>query len=201
MENTKLLVKCIILSKKNFGEGHIIMTILTDSYGVIKASAFGGQRLSKRFKGNLDYFKLIEAELELKNKNGDNIFSISSVKNLIHDFRPLSLNIQKFAAASYMQELCSIILTPNEATGKNNTSYLKELYAALCKLETADSTEAAITVIYDFCINLYTDTGFLPEIKRMCGIKKMMGHLEEFNSRILGITPKSFTVLSDVTDQ
>ena len=167
MESSKILIKCVILSKRNFGEGHIILTLLTERYGVIRASAFGGQRLSKRFRGNLDYFKFIEAELENKDKNGDNTFTITAVKNVMHDFKALSLNIQKFAAASYIQELCSIILTPNESTGKSGNNYFLNLYNALCKLESTTSTEEILSVIYEFSVTLYTDTGFLPEIKRL----------------------------------
>lgn len=198
MESSKILIKCVILSKKNFGEGHIIITLLTERYGVIRASAFGGQRLSKRFRGNLDYFKFIEAELEHKNKDGSSTFTITAVKNVIHDFKALSLDIQKFAAASYIQELCSIILTPNESMGKSGSNFFLNLYEALCKLERISSTEEILSIIYEFSVLLYTDTGFLPEIKRMTGIKNMMSHLEEFNSRILGSAPKSFAVLSDV---
>jgi DNA repair protein RecO len=197
MENIKILIKCVILSRKNFGEGHVLLTLLTERYGVVKAFAFGGQRLSKRFKGNLDYFKFLEAELEQKNDNGNTTFTIAAVKNVMHDFKALSLNIQKFAAASYIQEMCSIVLTPNEPAGKSDSNYFLDLYNALCKLEKTGSAEEILSIIYEFSINLYVETGFLPEIKRMAGIKNMMSHLEEFNSRILGAAPKSFSVMEN----
>jgi len=201
MENSKVLTKCIVLAKKNFGEGHLMVTLLTERYGVIKASAFGGQRLSKRFKGNLDYFKFIECELEHKKKNGSNISSITSVKNTLHNFKAIGQSIEKFAAASYIQELCAIILTPNEAKGKSGNNYFLNLYEALCKLEQQRSQEDILYTVYDFSIRLYTDTGFLPELKKMSGAKNIISHLEEFNSRILGITPKSFAVLEKVINQ
>ena len=201
MENSKILTKCIVLSKRNFGEGHMMLTLLTERYGVIKASAFGGQRLSKRFKGNLDYFKFIECELEHKKKDNMNITNITSIKSVLHDFKAIGKSIERFAAASYIQELCAIVLTPNEAMGKSGSNYFLNLYEALCKLEQQDSPEEILTTVYDFSICLYTDTGFLPELKKMSGVKNMISHLEEFNSRILGTAPKSFAVLESVINQ
>lgn len=201
MENSKFLTKCIVLSKKNFGEGHLMITLLTERYGVIKASAFGGQRLSKRFKGSLDYFKFIECELEQKKTNNNNLTNIMSVKNTLHDFKAIGHSIERFAAASYIQELCAIILTPNEANGKSGDNYFLTLYETLCKLEQQSSPEEILSTVYDFSISLYTDTGFLPELKKMSGVRNIIGHLAEFNSRILGITPKSFTVLERIIDQ
>ncbi len=196
MENSKILTKCIVLSKKNFGEGHLMTTLLTERYGVIKASAFGGQRLSKRFKGSLDYFKFIECELE--QKKDSNLTSIISVKDTLHDFKAMGHNIERFAAASYIQELCATILTPNEANGKSGNNYFLTLYEALCKLEQQASSEEILSTVYDFSIGLYTDTGFLPKLKKMSGAKNIISHLAEFNSRILGATPKSFTVLERI---
>jgi DNA repair protein RecO len=201
MENSKFLTKCIVLSKKNFGEGHIMVTLLTERYGIVKASAFGGQRLSKRFKGSLDYFKFIECELEHKKKDGGNLTNITSVKNTLHNFRAIGQKIERFAAASYIQELCAIILTPNEASGKSGSNYFLHLYQTLCKLEQQNSQEELLSTIYDFSVQLYTDTGFLPELKKISGNKNIISHLQEFNSRILGTAPKSFTVLESVINQ
>lgn len=201
MENPKILTKCLVLSKRNFGEGHMDITLITEKYGVVRASAFGGQRLSKRFRGGLDYFKLIEAELEHKKKNEVSVFSVTAVKNVIKELNAIGKNIARFAAASYIQELCAIILTPNETSGKSGNKYFTDLYNALIKLEKQDSNEEILTTVYEFSINIYTETGFLPEIKRTIGIRKMLCHLEEFNSRILGTAPKSFAVLETVVDQ
>jgi len=201
MENTKILTKCFVLSKRNFGEGHLVITLLTERSGVIKTSAFGGQRLSKRFKGTLDYFKFIEAELEQKKKDRASMFTITSVKNVLHDFKAIGLSIERFAAASYIQELCSTILTPNEPYGKSGNNYLLSLYNALCKLETQSSVDDILSTVYEFSVNIYIETGFLPEIKRMSGVKNIISHLEEFNSRILGTAPKSFAVLEKVLNQ
>jgi len=198
MENSKILTNCIVLSKKNFGEGHLMVTLLTEQYGIIKAPAFGGQRLSKRFKGTLDYFKFIECELEHKKKDSVNVMSITSVKSVLHNFKTIGCSIERFAAASYIQEICAIVLTPNESKGKSGSNYFLNLYEALCKLEKQNSAEDILRTVYDFSVLLYTDTGFLPELQKMSGTKNIISHLGEFNSRILGAAPKSFTVLESV---
>ena len=198
MDSNKILARCILLSKRNFGEGHVILSLLTERYGVIKASAFGGQRLSKRFKGNLDYFKVIEAEIELRIKKGHSVFSIAAIKSVPHEFKNIGTSIERFAAASYMQEVCSIVITPNESVTATEENYFIELYNSLIKLEGQNSKEDILKTVYDFSLDLYTQTGFLPDIKKMYGIKNMIDHLEEFNSRILGAAPRSFAILENV---
>lgn len=197
MLNNIYSCQCILLSKKNCGEGHIVLELLTKEQGLIKATAFGAQRLSKRFKGAIDYFKIIEAELEYKNQNIHIKHIFSSVRTVLNEFKDISNNIKKFSAGSYILELCSMVLHPLEPDEAINSEIFNSLLNTLKNIE-KNTDEQILDTVYSFTVELYKKAGFIPELKQKKGTKNILEHIQEFNFTILEKTPKSFILLENV---
>ncbi len=64
----------IVLNSTQFGEGHKIVKLFTDSRGKIEASAFGARKTKSRFGSKLEPFTIIN--LLLYRKNEESIFTI-----------------------------------------------------------------------------------------------------------------------------
>lgn len=198
--NKHFVCDALILTKKDFGEGHISVMCLTKDHGPIRAFAFGGKRISKRFKGSLEYFRIMEMEFTGKQTNGELIFTLSSVKNTKHTYKNISKDINKFITACYIQELASTIINPLERLGKEETHFYDTVVASLEKIDSVSTNdkEALVDIAYNFCINLFYNTGFIPRLKTNTDTAKQLNQMEELHSSILGNSPKSFLMLTEI---
>ena len=185
----------IILSKKSFGDGHISLSILTEHLGLIRASAFGGARLSKRFKGGLDYFQILEAEIRTKSCPENTYHDISCINKIKHRFANITNNIEKYTAATYISELCSMILTPLERNAHNRETYFQMLVDCLDKIDHVNKPDDIIDEVYRLNTLLYESTGFTPKISFAENTNSKLQQIEHFNGQILDRTPKSFDLL------
>ncbi|MFH1222769.1 MAG: DNA repair protein RecO [Pseudomonadota bacterium] len=195
MENKRIITPSLILTKRLFGDGHITFNALTRDIGLINAPAFGGQRLSKRFKGGLDHFQIVEIEIEEKINSGVASYNISSVKDVVKKFTQITSTMEKYTSASYVLELTSTILMPYEKAGKSGRTYFELAADCLQKIDSEKHSKEMITEVYNFTLELYRESGFLPNIEKLNGVKNMLEHLEELNSKIIGTAPKSFALL------
>jgi DNA repair protein RecO len=171
------------------------MSILTEHAGLIRVSAFGGARLSKRFKGGLDYFQILEAEIRTRSCAENTYYDISCIKKVKHRFDNISKSIQKYTAATYISELCSMLLTPLEKNAHNSDTYYSMLANCLDKINELDNSDEIMNEIYKLNTLLYESTGFTPKISFADNINSRLQQLEHFNSHILGKNPRSFELL------
>lgn len=185
----------IVLSKKSFGDGHISLGLLTEHSGLIRVCAFGGSRLSKRFKGGLDYFQILEAEIRTRACPENTYYDISCVKKIKHRFENISKSIQKYTAATYISELCSMLLTPMEKNAHNSETYYKMLATCLDKINKLDNSDEIMYEVYKLNTLLYESTGFTPKISFADNVNAQLQQIEHFNSQILEKTPRSFELL------
>ena len=190
----------LILTKRDFGEGHLSAMCLTKDHGPIRAFAFGGKRISKRFKGSLEYFRIMEIEFIGKQTNGELIFTLSSVKSTKHTYKNISKDINKFITACYIQELASTIINPLERIGKDEAHFYDTVIDSLEKTDaaTSNNNEYLIDIAYNFCIKLFHDTGFIPRLKTDTNTAKQLNQMEELHSSVLGNSPKSFLMLTEI---
>jgi len=191
--------KTLILTKRGFGDGHLTATCLTRNHGLLKAFAFGGKRISKRFKGSLEYFRIMEVEFVPKQSNGELLFTLSAVKETKHTYKNVSSNINKYITACYIQELASTLLNPLEQTGKSGTCYFDTVAQMLEQIDTtSEALDCLIDIAYNFCVFMFHETGFIPKLEVIKSTKKQLHHMEELHSSILGNSPKSFLMLSEL---
>jgi DNA repair protein RecO len=195
MKASTICCDLIILSKNSFGDGHIGLAILTENFGLIRATAFGGSRLSKRFKGGLDYFQILDAEIKTKHCPENTYYEISSINKVKHRFSNITKSIQKYTAATYISELCSMLLTPLEKNAHNSETYYKMLADCLNKVDIENNFEEIMNEVYKLNTLLYESTGFTPKIDFANDTNSKLQQIEHFNSQILDKAPKSFELL------
>jgi DNA repair protein RecO len=183
-----LTTDSIILYKKQCS-GHIFYTTLTKDYGLLKISAFGGARLSKRFNGEIDYFKLLELEIEKKN----DFFNLKSYKKTILNFNNIYQDIYKYVLANYIQELCINLLNLDEKNGKTMSYY--DLIKSYFKNLNEEKNNDLFNLTYETTLLLYKETGFLGQPIKEKEIKNKLIQMQEYSNNIICKNLKSFEVL------
>ena len=190
--------EAILLTKKNFGDGNISLCLLTSDMGVVRSSAFGGQRLSKRFKGGIEYFQVFDAEIQENSSRGKTFFNLSCIKNVKYRFDGITNMVERYIAASYIQELASMLLNPMEKSGNSRNSYYEAVVGCLERINNAEDKNSMLDEVYDLSVLLYKDTGFIPQVECTYSADTKLCRLEHFNSNILEKAPKSFALLSEL---
>ncbi|MCX6112280.1 MAG: recombination protein O N-terminal domain-containing protein [Proteobacteria bacterium] len=191
----------ILLTKKSFGDGHINLCLLTSDMGLIRASAFGGQRLSKRFKGGIEYFQIFEAEIQKNMSQGHPVFNLSCIKKVKHSFTSMPMMMERYVAASYIQEMASLLLNPLEKSGDTPDTYFEIMVNCMEKINASNDRNHILDEVYNLSISLYKNTGFIPHIECADNANAKLCRLENYNSSILEKTPKSFLLLSELYDR
>ncbi len=90
----------IIIKQSNFGEGHRMLWIFTQKYGIIKAVAHGAEKTKSKSGASTQFLSYSEFEF-YDNKDVWNIKSISPKDN----FWPVQEDIQKLALCTYFADL------------------------------------------------------------------------------------------------
>ena len=191
----------ILLTKKSFGDGHINLCLLTSEFGMLRASAFGGQRLSKRFKGGIELFQIFEGEIQRNIIQEHPTFSLSCIKKIKHRFTNIPLMMERYVAVSYIQELASMLLNPLEKGGDNSDSYFEMIVNSMDRINNSEDKNNILDEVYDISNSLYKDTGFIPQVECANNANAKLCRLENFNTSILEKTPKSFLLLSQLYDR
>ena len=188
----------ILLTKKSFGDGHMSLCLLTSEMGIIRASAFGGQRLSKRFKGGIEFFQIFEGEIQKNMSQGQPVFNLSCIKKIKHRFTDITLMMERYVAVSYVQELASMLLNPLEKGGDTDNTYFDMIVKCMERINASKDKNDILNEVYDISNSLYKDTGFIPQVECADNANAKLCRLENFNSSILEKTPKSFQLLSEL---
>lgn len=191
----------ILLTKKKFGDGHVSLCLLTDHLGLIRVCAFGGQRLSKRFKGGIEYFQVFEAEIQVTMQNGQQNHNLSCIKSVKKRFTNIPMMMERYIAASYIQEMSSMLLNQLEKDNPGSTSYFNQVVSCMSRINSITDKATILDEVYDLSISLYQNTGFIPDIECSNSTNTKLCRLENFNTNILEKSPKSFAMLSEIYNQ
>jgi DNA repair protein RecO len=196
MTHQNISTDAILLTKRGFGDGHFSICLLTSELGIIHAFAFGGQRLSKRFKGGLEYFQVFEAEIQKSSRQDQPVFNLSCIKNIKHRFDGVPSMLERYIAVSYVQELASMLLNPLEKSGKDSEKYFDALVNCIKRINGSNDKIKILDEVYDLSVSLYKSTGFIPDVVCTGSANTKLCRLEHFNSNVLERTPRSFSLLS-----
>jgi DNA repair protein RecO (recombination protein O) len=93
--------EAVVLNSVQFGEGHKIVKLLTDSHGKIEASAFGARKIKSRFGSKLEPFTIVN--LLMYRKDEESIYTVREVDARYHCVSIRS-DFSKFVIASAMIE-------------------------------------------------------------------------------------------------
>jgi recombinational DNA repair protein (RecF pathway) len=184
-------IQALILSKKLFGDGHIMLSVLSREKGFLKISAFGGQRLSKRFKGKLDYFQVLEMEVRQSVKDGLVYYNLCATDKVLKVFNTIPKDIKKYFAASYVLELPGIILTEAE-------DYFDLVYHYLEKIDGLKDISFLNRVVIEYTLKIYRKAGFICNNLDIADNKLAFRELYSLHSGLLNRIPKTHAMLESL---
>lgn len=180
--------KTIILFQKELANSKVF-TCLTKNFGLITALAFGSNSTSKRFKGSLDYFKILDLEFICNLKNETASYQINNVKKVEHSFPCFSKDLNKFYLVSYINELISVLVHNGEIFSKSEKNFFEILEKNYYHIEKFESNTKEYAL--KFTLKIFKETGFLPNDYKL----NKQSNLKQFVKTIIDKEPKSLNYL------
>lgn len=155
-----VIAKGIVIGKRDIGESHCFLDILTDEYGVIEATAHGVKKPGNK---NASSSGLFSYSKFCFNKNRYR-YSINSVEP-IYSFFGLSSDLKKFSLAAYFSDIIKYTSTSEQ----NSEDILRFFTLTLYKLEKENADCDIIKSAFE--LRIAAMLGFLPDLRacRGCG--------------------------------
>ncbi len=148
--------KAIVLNSIQFGEGHKVINLLTESFGKLEASAFGSRKTKSRFGSKLDPFTI--SQFLLYHKSEDSPYTIKEVDVRFQD-PSISADYQKYCVAHALIE--PIILFVEKGQVESNLyNLLSDALKALSKIPVIKSLY--LLSMYD--VKFITIMGYTPDV-------------------------------------
>lgn len=145
--------KGVILKRRNIGEQDAILTILTDEFGMIEASARGVRRAKSKLAAAVQPFYY--SELSLFHTKERYIVNNASALETFHKLR---YDVIKVALADYIAELICYLAPSQEQIDPIKRLYLNSLYL----LSEDKKSPRFIKAVTEF--RLIALSGFMPDL-------------------------------------
>lgn len=152
----------IIIKQSDYGEGHRMLTIFTEEYGIIKAVSYGVKRAKSRVAASSQF--LCYGDFTLYKAHNKDIMTVDGI-DTIDGFYPVSENIKKLSLCVYLSDITYSLLGMNNPDIRILHLFLNSIYALAYRNE---STEK-IKTVYE--IKLMCAGGYAPELNQCtsCG--------------------------------
>lgn len=176
----------IIIKQSDFGEGHRMLWIFTEKFGIVKAVAHGAEKTKSKTGASTQFLSYCDFEFF---DNGDvwNIKSVSPKDN----FWPVQEDIKKLALCTYFADLIYYSLDLHNPDNNILRLFLNCLYA--CAYKNTDLTLIKLA----FETKLMYFSGMLPSPAQciVCGCEEKLCY---FNKRSGGVSCKDCSSKNDV---
>lgn len=191
----KLNLTSIILKKHPLKNSHLFLILLTRELGLIKTVSFGSLNFSKRFKGSLDYFKVLNLEATEQEKDKNKNYVIENIKEIKYEFKNIPKSIEKMSAVSYIQDLTSELLHQEEKSSvKTQENFFNIISKSIYKIDSLKDKNEILEETYSVCLNLYQKTGFIDSFEKTSD--KKLNILKTYNDKIIEKNLKSFSIMN-----
>ncbi|MCI9085444.1 MAG: DNA repair protein RecO [Clostridia bacterium] len=144
----------VIIKQSDYGEGHRMLTVFTEEYGIVKAVSYGVKKTKSKSAssqflcyGDFEFFK---------NTNKD-IMTIKSIDTL-DGFFPICEDIKKLALSVYLSDITYELLGMNNPDSRLLHVFLNSIYALAYKNEDVQK----IKTVYE--LKLMCIGGYMPSI-------------------------------------
>ena len=176
----------VIIKQSDFGEGHRMLWIFTEKFGIVKAVAHGAEKTKSKNGASTQFLSYCDFEFF---DNGDvwNIKSVSPKDN----FWPVQEDIKKLALCTYFADLIYFSLDLHNADNNILRLFLNCLYA--CAYKNVDLTLVKLV----FETKLMYFSGMLPPPTQClgCGSEENLCY---FNKRSGGVNCKECSGKNDI---
>lgn len=144
----------IIIKQSDYGEGHRMLTVFTEEYGIVKAVSYGVKKT--KAKSASSQFLCYGDFTFYKNANKD-IMTVNSI-DTIDGFYPVCEDIKKLALCVYLADITYSLLGMNNPDSRILHIFLNSVYALAYK----DWDVQKIKTVYE--LKLMCIGGYMPSI-------------------------------------
>lgn len=143
--------KGVIIKQNDYGEGHRMLSVFTEKYGIIKAVNYNAKRM--RSKAASSQF-LSYGDFVLYRSAGD-VMTVKSI-DTSDTFQPISESIVKLALSNYMSDITYALLGMENPDERIMRIFLNALYALAYRNEPPDK----VKTVYE--LKLMAAGGYMP---------------------------------------
>lgn len=153
----------LIIKQSDYGEGNRMLTIFTEEFGIIKASAYNVKKAKGRQSAASQFLSWAEFILFFGKGDVANVNSVTSIES----FFPIQEDLEKLAFASYLAEITYCAEEENTQNLPLLRLLLNTLYACAYK----DIPIKKLKAVYE--LRLASIMGYMPAISACaaCGSK------------------------------
>lgn len=158
----EIVTLAFVLHARPFGESDRIVTLLTEDHGKVSGIAKGAKNSRRRFGGTLEPFLLIRAVFRQRSAS-DLVFLLRC--ELVQVLRTFTLDLDRFAAGSYLLELVDRMVLGRES----GRDIYRLLHDGLSLIDGGASCEPLLRA---FELHLLAASGYAPAFDRcvVCGL-------------------------------
>lgn len=151
----QIRAKGIIIKQSDYGEGHRMLSIFTEEYGIVKAVIYGAKKGKGKQSASSQF--LCWADFELYRGTGKDIMTVNSI-DTIDGFYPVTEDIKKLALCVYLADITYSILGSNNPDKRMLHIFLNCIFALAYKDENTEKVKAVCE------LKLMSAGGYKPEL-------------------------------------
>ncbi len=162
----KIRARGIIIKQSDYGEGHRMLSIFTEEYGIIKAVSYGVKKSKSRAAASSQF--LCYGDFELYRGDNKDIMTVNSI-DTADGFYPVSEDIIKLSLCVYLADITYSILGMNNPDERILHLFMNSVYALAYRNESVKK----IKMVYEF--KLMCAGGYMPAMHSCvaCGSNEM----------------------------
>lgn len=145
----------IIIKQSDYGEGHRMLSVFTEEYGIIKAVSYGVKRTKSKTAASSQF--LCYADFALYKSANKDVMTVNSI-DTIDGFYPVSEDIKKLSLCVYLADITYGILGTNNPDTRMLRIFLNTVYALAYRKEDM----AKVKAVYE--MKLMCVGGYAPSI-------------------------------------
>lgn len=145
----------IIIKQSDYGEGHRMLSIFTEDYGIIKAVSYGVKKTKSKAAASSQFLCL--GDFDLYKGNNKDIMTVNSI-DTIDGFYPIAEDIKKLSLCVYLADITYNILGNNNPDKRMLHIFLNCIYALAYKNEDMSKVKA----VYE--LKMMCVGGYMPEM-------------------------------------
>lgn len=145
----------IIIKQSDYGEGHRMLTVFTEEYGIVKAVSYGVKKSKSKAAASSQF--LCYGDFELYKGLGKDIMTVNNI-DTIDGFYPIAEDIKKLSLCVYFADITYSILGTNNPDARLLRLLLNSIYALAYRDEKVDK----VKTVYE--LKMMSMGGYLPQL-------------------------------------
>lgn len=145
----------VIIKQNDYGEGHRMLSIFTEEFGIIKAVSYGVKKAKSKAAASSQF--LCYADFDLYGAANREVYTVNSI-DTVDGFYPVSEDIVKLSLCNYLADITYELLGMENPDERILHIFLNSLYALAYKNEDIYK----IKTVYE--LKLMSAGGYMPNL-------------------------------------